>query len=390
MTFYDRARKGTDFEAGIRGALPRILASPSFIFRAEADPASAAAGTHPVTDLELASRLSFFLWSSIPDDELLTLASANQLRSPATLARQVRRMLADERSLALTKNFPDQWLALRNLEKVAPDWIEFPTFDDATRQGFIRETELFFDSIVRDDRSALDLLNADHTFVNETLARHYGIAGVYGDDFRRVTVPETRRGLLGQGSILTLTSVATRTSPVFRGKWILTNFLNVPPGTPPPNVPPLAENTATAAPTSVRERLEAHRANAVCASCHGNMDPIGFALENFNAVGQWRNTSEAGTPIDASGVLVDGTRVDGPVALRAALTARPNVLVGTLTEKLLTYALGRGLQPYDMTVVRGILRDAGKNNYRMMDIINGIVQSRPFQMRRKAALNATE
>ena len=391
MEFYAESRKGADFEAGIRGALPRILASPSFIFRTEQDQAAAAVGgAYRITDLELASRLSFFLWSSIPDDELLNLAAANRLRSGGNLERQVRRMLADDRSKALTSNFPDQWLALRNLEKVAPDWLEFPDFDDTTRQGFVRETQLFFDSIVREDRSALDLLNADHTFVNEKLARHYGIPGVRGSGFRRVTVPENRRGLLGHGSILTLTSVATRTSPVFRGKWILTNFLNVPPGTPPPNVPPLEENGATAAPKTVRARLELHRANAVCASCHRSMDPIGFALENFNAVGQWRDRSETGETVDASGVLVDGTKVDGPVALRAALTARPQVFVGTLTEKMLIYALGRGLQPYDMAVVRGIVSDSAKSNYRMMAIINGIVESRPFQNRRRVAAEATE
>jgi len=391
MAFYETARKGADFEAGIRGAMPRILASPSFIFRKEEDPASLRAGaTHPVTDLELASRLSFFLWSSIPDDELLNVAAAGKLRAPGELERQVRRMLADERSRALTKNFPDQWLALRNLEKSAPDWLLFPDFDDATRQGFVRETELFFDSIVREDRSALDLLNADYTFVNERLARHYGIAGVRGPEFRRVQVPENRRGLFGQGSILTLTSVATRTSPVFRGKYILTTMLGLPAPVPPPNVPPLADNAVGAPPKSVRERLEAHRRNPTCAACHKNIDPLGFALENYNAVGQWRDTTEAGTAVDASGVLADGTTVDSPMALRRALTARPQVFVGTLTEKLLTYALGRGLQPYDMAVVRGIVRDASKTDYRMMAVINGIVQSRPFQMRRKVAAEDTE
>jgi mono/diheme cytochrome c family protein len=383
MAFYAKARQAADFEAGIRGALPRILASPSFLFRTEEDPAAATAtGPHKVTDLELASRLSFFLWSSIPDDELLNLAAQGKLRDPGVLDRQVKRMIADKRADALVTNFTGQWLFLRNLEKMAPDLLQFPQFDDNLRQSFRRETEMFFASIMRDDRSALDLLNADYTFVNERLARHYGIPRVYGEQFRRVTLTDpNRRGLLGQGSILLLTSVATRTSPVIRGKWILTNLLNTPPPPPPPNVPPLDDPSgAPAAPKSVREKLEAHRKNPVCASCHKNMDPIGFALENFDATGQWR-TTDAGTPIDASGTLVDGTAVDGPVALRQALLNRPDVFVGTLTEKLLTYALGRGLEPYDMPVVRGIAADAARNDYRFTSIVAGIVQSVPFQMR---------
>ena len=383
IAFYQMGRRGGDFEAGIRAAVPRVLASPSFLFRTEQDQAGVRPNApHRVSDLELASRLSFFLWSSIPDDELLNVAIRGQLRAPGVLERQVRRMLADTRADALMANFAGQWLALRNLERVVPDLLEFPDWDHNLRQAMQRETELFFGSIVRDDRSALDLLNADYTFVNERLAQHYGIAGIRGPRFRRVTVTDrNRRGLLGHGSILSLTSVATRTSPVFRGKYILTTFLNTPPLPPPDDVPALEENTGTAKPKSVRERLEAHRRNPVCASCHRNMDPIGFALENFDAVGQWRDTTEAGTPVDASGVLVDGTKVDGPGALRQALAARPNVLVGTMTEKLLTYALGRGLQPYDMPVVRAIVRDAATQDYRMTSIVNGIVRSRPFQMR---------
>ncbi len=392
MTFYERSRKGTDFEAGIRGALPRILTSPSFLFRTEQDAAALPVNAaHQVTDLELASRLSFFLWSSIPDDELLNLGIRNRLRAPGVLDAQVRRMLADERSVALTKNFPDQWLALRNLEKSAPDLLGFAEFDDNLRQAFKQETELFFGSLIREDRSALDLLNADYSFLNERLARHYGVPGVYGTDFRKVTLPDpNQRGILGQGSILTLTSAATRTSPVFRGKFLMTQILGLPAPIPPPNVPALAENGAAEAPRSVRERMENHRRNPVCAACHRTIDPLGFALENVNAVGKWRGTTEAGTPVDASGVFMDGSPMDGPSALRRVLTNRPNVFVGTLAERLLIYALGRGLESYDMPVVRGIVRDAGRNDYRMMAIISGVVHSRPFQMRRKVAQSDSE
>ncbi len=392
MAFYERGRAGGDFDAGLRSALPRILTSPAFLFRTESDPASVAAGgAHPVTDLELASRLSFFLWSSIPDEELLNLAARNRLRAPGVLDAQVRRMLIDPRSEALTKHFPDQWLALRNLEKTEPDLLGFAEFDDNLRRAFMTETELFFGAVLREDRSALDLINADYSFLNERLARHYGVPGVYGTDFRRVTLTDpNRRGLLGHGSILTLTSVATRTSPVFRGKFLITNILGLPTPIPPPNVPALAENTGGAAPRSVRERMEGHRRNPVCAACHRTIDPLGFALENFDAVGKWRDTTEAGTPVDTSGVFMDGSPVDGPGALRQVLTNRPGVFVGTLTERLLIYALGRGLEPYDMPVVRGIIRDAAQKDYRMMALVSGIVQSRPFQMRRKAGLDSTE
>jgi mono/diheme cytochrome c family protein len=386
MAFYNAARKdGGDFNAGIRAGLARILASPAFVFRAEEDPAAlAAGGAHRISDIELASRLSFFLWSSIPDDELLNLAVAQRLRDPRVLEAQVKRMLADERSDSLMKEFTGQWLQLRNLDKVTPDLLMFPDFDDNVRQAFRKETELFFTSIVRENRSTLDLLDADYTFVNERLARHYGIKGVYGSRFRRVLVTDpNRRGLLGQGSFLSLTSAANRTSPILRGKYVISNLLNVPPLPPPPVVPQLEDSKPKDRPSTVREQLELHRANPVCASCHRNIDPIGFALENFDAVGQWQSATREGLKIDSAGVLFDGTPVDGPVALRKALVARPEVFVGTVTEKMMTYALGRGLDPIDMPVVRGVMRSAAKNNYPMQSLILGIVQSSTFQMRTK-------
>jgi hypothetical protein len=390
MAFYDQARKnGGDFDAGIRAGLARILASPKFVFRAEEDPATLPPGApHRITDIELASRLSFFLWSSVPDDELLSLAAAGRLREPAVLEAQVRRLIADDRADSLMTQFTGQWLQLRNLDKVTPDLLMFPDFDDNVRQAFRRETELFFTSVVRENRSALDLLNADYTFVNERLARHYGIPGIYGSRFRRVTVTDpNRRGLLGQGSFLSLTSAANRTSPILRGKFVISNLLNTPPLPPPPNVPQLEESAPKDRPSTVREQLELHRANPVCASCHRNIDPVGFALENFNAVGQWQTATKEGLKIDSAGVLSDGTAVDGPVALRKALTSRPDVFVGTITEKLMIYALGRGLDPVDMPVVRNILKSSAKNNYSMQSIILGIVQSSPFQMRTKLTDN---
>jgi hypothetical protein len=386
MTFYEDARKnGGDFNAGIRAGLARILASPKFVFRAEEDPAALPPGApHRITDIELASRLSFFLWSSIPDDELQNLAITGRLREPHVLETQVRRMIADERADSLMTQFTGQWLQLRNLDKVTPDLLMFPDFDDNVRQAFRRETELFFASIVRENRSTLDLLNADYTFVNERLARHYGMRGIYGSRFRRVTVTDpNRRGLLGQGSFLSLTSVANRTSPILRGKFIISNLLNTPPLPPPPNVPLLEESAPKDRPSTVREQLELHRANPVCAGCHRNIDPVGFALENFNAVGQWQTATKEGLKIDSAGVLADGTSVDGPVALRKALTGRPEVFAGTVTEKLMTYALGRGLEAVDMPVVRNVVKGAAKNNYAMQSIILGIVQSSPFQMRTK-------
>ena len=383
--YRDERAEGGNFEAGLRAGLARILTSPAFLFRAEQDPAALPAGAaHRVTDLELASRLSFFLWSSIPDDELLNLAIAGRLRAPGVLDAQVRRMIADPRADAMMTAFTGQWLQLRNLDKVTPDVLLYPDFDDNVRQALRRETELLFTSIVRENRPALDLLNADYTFVNERLARHYGIRGVYGSHFRRVPVTDpNRRGLLGHGSILSMTAVATRTSPVLRGKYIISNLLNVPPLAPPAVVPELEESAHKDKPSTVREQLERHRANPSCSVCHRNIDPVGFALENFDAVGQWRAVTREGLPIDAAGVLADGTKVDGPAALRTALLARPDVVVGTLTEKLLIYALGRGLDPIDMPVVRSVVRSAAARNYAMQSLVLGIVRSAPFQMRTK-------
>jgi mono/diheme cytochrome c family protein len=382
LKFYESGRQEQgQFETGIHVAIQRMLSDPKFIFRAEQDPPGAAPGTvHRVSPLELASRLSFFLWSSIPDDELLNLAISGQLHQPRVFEAQVRRMLADPRARALVSNFAGQWLYVRNLKGTSPDRMEFADFDDNLRQSFQRETELFFESIMREDRNVLDLMTADYTFVDERLARHYGIPKVYGSRFRRVTVPdETRRGLLGKGSILAVTSRAERTSPVLRGKWILENLLGSPPPPPPAAVPPFPE-TSGEQPRTVRERLEQHRANPVCANCHRLMDPLGLALENFDAVGAWR-TREGGSPIDPSGRIFDGTTVDGPVALRQALLSRPETFVGTLTEKLLTYALGRALVYQDMPTVRAIVREAARSDYRFSAIVLGVATSTPFQMR---------
>ncbi len=387
LSFYQQERTRTGrFEAGIEMALRRILADPEFIFRFEPPPAAVPPGRpYRISDTELASRLSFFLWSSIPDDELLNVAMQGKLHEPEVLERQTRRMLADPRSRALVTNFAEQWLYLRELKNANPDGREFPDFDDNLRQAFQKETEMLFESVVHEDRSVLDLLNADYTFVNERLARHYGIPGVYGPDFRRVPAPsEARRGLLGQGSFLLVTSNANRTSPVQRGKWVLENLLGSPPPLPPPNVPPLKENSGSAAASSVRERMEQHRANPVCAGCHKIMDPIGLALENFDGVGRWR-TMDSGAKIDASGQLVDGTKIDGPSSLRAALLNRPEAFVGTMTEKLLMYGLGRETKYYDMPVVRAVMRDAAADRYRFSELVLGIVKSAPFQMRVKEA-----
>jgi len=384
MALYrDERTAGGDFDAGIRAGLARILTSPSFLFRSETDPTGIPAGSaHRVTELDLASRLSFFLWSSIPDDELLNLAIAGRLRAPGVLETQVRRMIADPRADGLMTAFTGQWLQLRNLDKVTPDVLLFPDFDDNVRQAFRKETELLFASVVRENRSALTLLDADYTFVNERLARHYGMSNVYGSRFRRVPVTDpNRRGILGHGSLLSMTSVANRTSPVLRGKYIVSNLLNTPPLPPPAVVPDLAESAHKDRPSTVREQLERHRANPVCGSCHRNIDPAGFALENFDAVGQWQTKTREGLPIDAAGMLSDGTKVDGPAALRAALLARPEVFAGTITEKMLIYALGRGLEPVDMPVVRSIVTRAAAQNYAMQSIVLGIVRSVPFQMR---------
>ena len=385
LPFYEEGRRKGTFETGIQLALRRLLASPTFVFRIEDDRANLDPGAaYRVSDLELATRLSFFLWSSIPDDTLLDLAADDRLREPAVLETQVRRMLADPRAEALVENFAGQWLHLRNLQNIAPNSDEFPDFDNDLRQGLRRETELFFGSIMREDRSIFDLLTADHTFVNERVARHYGLPNIYGSRFRRVTVrDEARRGLLGQGSILTATSHADRTAPVLRGKWILENLLGTPPPPPPPNVPAL-EQEAGAGARTMRERMEAHRAVPACAGCHKVLDPLGFALENFDAVGAWR-TLDAGVPIDASGQLADGTTVDGVVELREALLDQPILFARTFVEKLLTYALGRGLQYYDMPVVRRIVDEADADDHRFSSIVLEIVRSAPFQMRTKAA-----
>jgi hypothetical protein len=371
------------FEAGIEWALQRILISPEFLFRIEQDPKNIKPGNaFPISDLELASRLSFFLWSSIPDDPLLEVAVEGRLKDPAEMEKQVRRMLADPRSKALVTNFAGQWLYLRNVALVAPDLGEFPEFDENLREALQRETELFFGSMLGEDRSVADLLDADYTFLNQRLARHYGIENVYGNHFRRVALShDQRRGLLGKGSILTATSYANRTSPVLRGKWILENILGTPPQPPPPNVPALEETTGNGKPLTMRERMEQHRANPACATCHVQMDPLGFALENFDAIGGWR-TTEAGSPIDSSGVLPDGTQFQGAAGLRKVLLERREEFVMNVTEKLLTYALGRGVEYYDAPAVRSIMREAAPNDYRWSSLFMGIVKSTPFQMRR--------
>ena len=376
--------KGDDgFEAGIEMGLAAILVSPEFLFRVEQEPAGVKAGTpYRISDLDLASRLSFFLWSSIPDEELLDVAARGELSTPAVLERQVRRMLADTRSRSLVTNFASQWLHLRNLDAISPDMRLFPDFDDNLRQAFRQETELLVDSVIREDRSVLDLLRANYTFVNERLAKHYGIPNVYGSRFRRITfdAEPTRGGLLRHGSILLVTSYATRTSPVIRGKWILDNLLGVPPPPPPPNVPALEDPKTISAALPMRERLAQHRANPVCASCHRQMDPVGFALEHFDAVGRWR-TVDAGVPIDASGTLFDGTQVNGVADLQAAILRRPELFAGTLTEKLLTFANGRGVEYYDAPAVRRILRESQSQDFRFSSLIMGVVNSVPFRMR---------
>jgi hypothetical protein len=385
MPFYRDGRAQGSFDAGIQLALRRMLASPAFVFRLEQDPADAAPGTvFAVSDVELASRLSFFLWSGPPDEPLLVLAEAGELHEPRVLEQQVRRMLRDPRAAALVTNFAGQWLHLRNLETIVPNTDFFPDFDDDLRQAFKRETELFFASIVEENRSILDLLTADYTFVDERLARHYGIANVYGSRFRRVALPpelEMRRGLLGKGGVLMATSHADRTAPSLRGKWLLENLLGTPPPPPPANVPGLPAEPG-AAPKTMRERLEVHRENPACAGCHALIDPLGFALENFDAVGAWR-TFDAGGAVDASGSLPDGTDLTGVADLRAALTADPRVFSTTFVEKLMIYALGRGLTANDMPVVRGILRKAAEDEYRFESVVLGLVESPAFRMRAK-------
>jgi mono/diheme cytochrome c family protein len=394
IAFYNEGRNDGGFENGIEMALRRLLVSPEFLFRIERDPVTAATGDAPpdearhgvyrVSDLELASRLSFFLWSTIPDDALLDAAAHGKLKEPAVLEAQVRRMLADERANALVTNFAGQWLYLRNLRGVRPDEVVFPDFDEDLRQGFQRETELFFEHLMRADRSVLELLKADYTFLNERVARHYGIANVYGSQFRRVDVPagSVRGGLLGQGSVLTVTSYANRTSPVVRGKWLMENVLGTPPPPPPPDVPLFEASAVKGKVLSVRERMEEHRKNPACATCHKLMDPLGFALENFDGVGRWRARGEGNLPIDASAVLPDGTKFEGIEGLREVLLGRSDLFVQTMTEKLMVYALGRGLEHYDAPAVRAIVRDAGRHDHRFSSLILGVVTSTPFQMRR--------
>jgi hypothetical protein len=384
LSFFREGRRNRSFEAGVQFALRRLLASPTFVFRIEEDPESIATGAaYRVSDVELASRLSFFLWSSLPDDALLDLAASNRLHVPAVLDAQVRRMLADPKADALVENFAGQWLHIRNLQNIAPNTDEFPDFDNDLRIAFRRETELFFRSIMREDRNVLDLLTADYTFVNERLAKHYGLPGVYGSQFRRVTLTDdARRGLLGKGSILLATSHADRTAPTLRGKWILENLIGAPPPKPPADVPPF-EQTAGPKPRTIRERMEIHRANPSCSGCHKTMDALGFTLENFNAVGAWR-TRDAGQDVNALGTMADGEPAAGVAGLRATLLKRPDVFLQTFTEKLMTYGLGRGLQHYDMPAIRAVVREAAAQDNRFSAVILGIARSTAFQMRRKS------
>lgn len=384
LKFYKEARASEGFDSGIEMGLRAILVSPEFLFRVERDAAGAAPSTpYRISDTELATRLSFFLWSSIPDAELLDLAIAGKLRAPGVLEKQVRRMIADPRSKVLSTNFAGQWLYLRNLASASPDMRIFPDFDDNLRQSLRQETEMFFDTVIREDRSALDLIKSDFTFVNERLARHYGIPNIYGSRFRRIAFPRgsARGGLLSHGSVLTVTSYATRTSPVIRGKWVMENLLGVVPPAPPPAVPALKENGNGGKFLTMRERLAQHRDNPACSGCHQLMDPAGFALENFDAVGRWRDREES-APIDAAGGLPDGSKFDGLPGLQKALLDRPELFTTTLTEKLMTYALGRGVAYHDAPAIRKIVRDARAQDFRFSSFIIGIVASTPFQMRR--------
>jgi hypothetical protein len=384
LEFYRTGRESGSFDSGIQRAVARVLVDPNFLFRFEREPEGVAPGTpFRLSDLELASRLSFFLWSSIPDDELREVAARGQLKNPAVLERQVRRLLADPRADSLVSNFAGQWLFLRELKNVRPD---SPDFDENLRRSFQQETELLFRTIVREDRPIIDLLDADFTFVDERLAKHYGMEGIHGSRVRRVSLAanDPRRGLLGQGSVLTVTSAANRTSPVVRGKWVLDNLLGMPPPQPPPGVETnLEKDAAQVKVTSLRQRLELHRANPVCAACHNVMDPIGLTLENFDHVGKWR-TVDGQTSINATAQLVDGTKLDGPLSLRRALLDRSDVFATVATEKLLTYASGRAVQYQDMPAVRAIIRDAARDKYRFSSLVIGIVKSTPFQMRTKA------
>jgi mono/diheme cytochrome c family protein len=388
MSSYEQGRSNGSFNTGVQFGLRRILASPSFVFRPEVEPAAVAqSAAYRISDTELASRLSFFLWSSIPDEQLLRVARAGRLSQPAGLREEMRRLLADSRSSAFVNNFAGQWLHLRNLRSIIPNSDLFPDFDDNLRQAFQREAELFFESVLRENRSVIDLMNADYTFVNERLARHYGINGVFGSEFRRVRITEPARyGLLGKGAVLLATSHPTTTSPVLRGKWVLENIVGTPPPAPPANLDTaLKTDPPGSAPKTMRAQMEQHRTNPVCASCHQTMDPIGFALENFDVVGKWRTQDHAGLTLDTADVLSDGTSIKGVVSLREALVRRPDVFVQTFSEKLLIYALGRGLTAEDMPTVRKIVRDSGQQQYRFTALLQGIVESTPFQMRLKVA-----
>ena len=390
LEFYEAGRADGSFDAGIQHVLERVLISPDFLFRIEREPAKPdSTDAYRIGDFELASRLSFFLWSSIPDDELLELAKRGKLSVPTTLARQVERMLNDRRSRALVDNFAAQWLLLRDLSGVTPDPIVFPEFDENLREAFRQETELFLEDQIRRNRSITELLSADYTFLNERLARHYGIRNVYGSNFRRVTLEDEhvhrRAGLLGKGGVLTVTSYPNRTSPVLRGKWILTKILGAPPPEPPADVPGLPERGEGGKPATVRARMELHRKNPVCSSCHAPMDPLGLALENYSAIGAWREMDESGLAVDSSGALDDGTKFEGARDLRALLIERQAQFVHTVTEKLLAYALGRRIEYYDQPLIRNITRNAAAQQHRWCDIILGIVRSPSFQMRRSAS-----
>ena len=384
LALYKQGAENGGFESGVRLALQKILVSPEFLFRAEIDPPNSAPGTvYRISDVELASRLSFFLWSSIPDDELLAVAEKGQLHDPSVLKAQVKRMMADARSESLIKNFVGQWLFLRNIPRLAPDTTTFPTFDENLRQALGKETELLVESQVREDHSVADLLSTDYTFLNQRLAEHYGVKGIYGNEFRRVKLDDPKRyGLLGQASILALTSYPNRTAPTIRGKWVLEQLLGMPPPPPPPNVPSLKDDASTQKLT-MRERMEQHRSSPQCASCHRMMDPLGFALDNFDGIGHWRDNTGPGTgPIDSSGFLPDGTPFNGPEGLRHLLVKKRDMFVETFTERLLTYALGRGVEEYDHSVIRKITREASADDQKWSSIILGIVNSTPFQMRR--------
>ncbi len=392
LAFYQEGRTRSDFETGVRLALQAILASPRFVFRLEEAPATLRPGqSYRISDADLASRLSFFLWGTLPDRELLKVVSDRTLRAPGMLEKQVKRMLAHPRAEAVSSRFAAQWLRLQDLDKVSPDYLQYPQYDDRLAAGFRRETELFFDSLVREDRSILDLITADYSFVNERVAKHYGIGNVTGPQFRRVTLPDNRRGILGHGSILVLTSNSDRTSPVYRGKWVMEVLLGSPPPPPPANVPELDEVKPTGGgrTLSVRERMEEHRKNPTCNACHRVIDPLGLALENYDPTGAWR-IKDNDVAVDPVGVLYDGSKIDGPVSLRAAILKYKDVFVTSFTESLLTYALGRRIEPFDMPAIRAIVRDAAGNDYRMSSFVNGVVGSAAFQRGRAVDVRLTE